>query len=224
MTLMEKGSLVAIFAHPDDEAFGPGGTLALYSKTHDVFVICVTLGQSGKNHHNGDIKNIAKIRCQELLDSAKILGVKKVFFLNYKDGALSNDKYHKIADEIQKITDKLTPEILLTFEERGVSGHIDHIAVSMITHYVFYKAKYAKKLMLFCISEKEAHEFSKDYFIFIPQGYDSQKVDKIIDTSSVHEIRVRAMKEHKSQKKDVVRILKVQEKLPRQELFMIKTK
>ena len=221
---MKKRSLVAIFAHPDDEAFGPGGTLALYSKTHDVFVICVTLGQSGNNHHNGDTKNIAKIRSQELLNSAKILGIKKVFFLNYKDGALSNDKYHKIADEIQKITDKLKPEILLTFEERGVSGHIDHIAISMITHFVFFKVKYTKKLMLFCISEKEAAEFRKDYFIYVPIGNNPSKVDKIVNTSSVYDIRVAAMKQHKSQMKDVIKILKIHEKLPHQELFLIRTK
>ena len=221
---MKKRSLVAIFAHPDDEAFGPGGTLALYSKTHDVFVICVTLGQSGNNHHNGDTKNIAKIRSQELLNSAKILGIKKVFFLNYKDGALSNDKYHKIADEIQKITDKLKPEILLTFEERGVSGHIDHIAISMITHFVFFKVKYTKKLMLFCISEKEVAGFRKDYFIYVPTGNNPSKVDKIVNTSSVYDIRIAAMKQHRSQMKDVIKILKIHEKLPHQELFLIRTK
>ena len=221
---MKKRALVAIFAHPDDESFGPGGSLALYSKTHDVFLICVTLGQSGKNHHNGDIKNIAKIRCQELLDSAKILGIKKVFFLNYKDGALSNNQYHKIGAEIQKITDKLKPEILLTFEERGVSGHIDHIVLSMITHFIFYKVKYAKKLMLFCESEKMISMLRSDYFIYIPQGYNTKNVDKVIDTSQVYDLKVSAMRQHRSQKKDVIKVLKVREKLPRQELFIVKTK
>ena len=220
---MEKRSLVAIFAHPDDEAFGPGGTLALYSKTHDVFVICVTLGQSGKNHHNGDIKNIAKIRFQELLDSAKILGVKKVFCLDFIDGSLSNNQYHKIADEIQKITDKLKPQILMTFEERGVSGHLDHIAVTMIVNHIFEKIKYAKTLMYYCILNKESRGL-KPYFIYVPEGYKKTEVDKVIDISAVNDLKIKALKKHRSQVNDVNRVLKQREKLPKEEYFIIRKK
>ena len=42
-----KPVVVAVFAHPDDEAFGPGGTLAVLSKTHDVYIITVTGGEAG---------------------------------------------------------------------------------------------------------------------------------------------------------------------------------
>ncbi len=220
---MEKQKLVAIFAHPDDEAFGPGGTLALYSKTHDVHLICVTHGESG-NNHNGDTIGLGNIREKELLSSANILGIKKVLFLNHTDGTLSNNMYKDIARDIRQITDELKPEIFMTFDERGVSGHIDHIAVAMITQYLFYRLDYVKTLMLFCISEEEAAEFRPDYFIYIPKGYDPKKIDKVIDTSEVYDTRVNAMKEHKSQMKDVLDILRIQEKLPKQELFFVKNK
>lgn len=58
---MNKQKLVAIFAHPDDEAFGPGGTLALYAKTHDTYLICVTHGEAG-HHHNGDTTGLGSVR------------------------------------------------------------------------------------------------------------------------------------------------------------------
>jgi len=57
---------------------------------------------------------------------------------------------HKIAEEVKKITDSLEPEILMTFESGGISGHLDHIAVSMITSYVFEKADYSKTLLYYC--------------------------------------------------------------------------
>ena len=50
ITSMKRPSLVAIFAHPDDEAFGPAGTLKIYSKTHDIHLICATRGEAGENH------------------------------------------------------------------------------------------------------------------------------------------------------------------------------
>ena len=109
----------------------------------------------------------------------------------------------------------------MTFEERGVSGHIDHIAISMITHFVFFNVKYIKKLMLFCISEKEAAGFRKDYFIYVPTGNNPSKVDKLVNTSSVYDIRVAAMKQHKSQLKDVESILGHYEVLPKREHFLV---
>lgn len=220
---MKKPKLVAIFAHPDDEAFGPGGTLALYSKTHDTYLICVTHGEAG-HHHKGDANGLGSVREKELLRSAKILGIKQVLFLDYVDGMLANFMYRDIARDIREITDKLEPEIFLTFDQCGVSGHIDHITVSMITQYLFYRLDYVKQLMMFCISEKEAAALRPDYFIYIPTGYHPDNVDKIIDVSSVYSKRIRALKTHKSQMKDIVSFLKIHKSLPKQELFFVKNK
>ena len=94
--------IVGVFAHPDDEAFGPGGTLASFAKERDVYTICVTNGDAGQNS-SGKTKELAQIRRDELLASAEVLGIKKVFFLDYKDGTLCNNLYHEIAGKIQTI-------------------------------------------------------------------------------------------------------------------------
>ena len=94
--------LVCIFAHPDDEAFGPGGSIAKFASERDVYLISITNGDAGKSS-NGQSKMLGVIRRKELSASSRILGIKKVFFLNFKDGNLNNNLYHEIALEIEKI-------------------------------------------------------------------------------------------------------------------------
>lgn len=223
MKKMTHPKLVAIFAHPDDETFGPGGTLALYAKTHEVTLICVTRGQAGANHSADTNGDIGTIREKELLNATAILGIDEVIFLNYEDGTLSNNQYHAIARDITDILDRIRPETLMTFEMRGVSGHIDHVAVSMIVHYVFKKIDYARELLLYCEKKAFIKEF-KDYFIFMPPGYDDSEIDLVVDVSPVWEARIRAMHEHKSQIKDVKKILAILETFPKEECFLVEGK
>lgn len=61
INLMGK-KIVCIFAHPDDEAFGPGGTIALLAKKNDVYILCATKGEAGQ-HHNP--KLLEKIKSQK---------------------------------------------------------------------------------------------------------------------------------------------------------------
>src|SRR5688500_16556268 len=97
--------LVCIFAHPDDEAFGPAGSIAKFASERDVYIICVTNGDAddGLTGKKDYAETLGKIRRKELELSAEVLGVKKVFYLEFKDGTLSNNLYHQIADKIEEI-------------------------------------------------------------------------------------------------------------------------
>lgn len=214
--------IVGIFAHPDDEAFGPGGTLATLAKERDVYLLCITNGDAGINSSD-KTEELGEIRRKELLESSKIVGIKEVFFLNYKDGSLSHNLYHEIAEKIQKLISDLQPEILLTYEPRGVSGHVDHMATSMITSYVFEKTDFVKELWYFCVTEA-FKETVKDYFIYWPPGYAKEEISKTIDVSVIWEQKIAAMKKHESQQHDVDRNLKRFETLPKEENFIIITK
>lgn len=215
-----KPVLVCIFAHPDDEAFGPAGTIHKFTKTHDVYLLCATKGQAGQDSRTKTSISLTSQRAQELRESAKILGIKKVYFLGFKDGTLSNNLYHKLADKIQTHLEKLEPEIVLTTENRGVSGHIDHIVVSMVTTFVFLKLPKIKELWYVVISKERAAKM-KDYFIYFPPGYSKDEVDKVVDVSDVWDIKVQAMFAHESQKHDAQRILKHAENNPKEEYFLI---
>lgn len=212
--------IVAIFAHPDDEAFGPAGTLAKLAKDNDVYIICATKGEGGQNYLKNTTGPIEEIRANELRCSAAILGVKKVFFLGFKDGSLSNNVYHELADKIKTILDELRPQILISTELRGISGHIDHVAVAMVTSYVFYKTPYAKTLYRYVMMEQQ-RQMIKDYFIYVPPGYKKSEIDLTVDINGVWQTKISAMNCHKSQKKDVLRLQRRFSKLPKKENFQV---
>lgn len=214
--------VVCIFAHPDDEAFGPGGTIAKLAQRRDVYIICATSGEEGK-FKGGKGKGsgtMANIRREELRRSAKILGVTQVFFLGYHDGTLSNNLYHLIAGDTEKILRKLRPDTLLTYEPRGISGHLDHIAISMVTSYLFERLPFIKKLMQYCALESPERR-KRRYFIHLPPGYKRSEIDLVSDVSKVWDLKLEAMRQHQSQAHDLHRILKRIKHSPREEYFLI---
>jgi len=211
---------VCVFAHPDDEAFGPGGTIALLAKDYEVYIVCATKGESGKNSLD-DTATLGDIRSAELEASARILGVKKVFFLGYTDGTLSNNLYSEIAEKVATYIDDIQPEIVLTYEYRGVSGHIDHVTMSLVTNFIFSHNPSIKKLMMHAVLEDVA-KLRNDYFIYFPPGYKESEIDEVVDTSEVWDTKVKAMHCHASQVHDIKNVLSVYEKRPKKEYFLVR--
>lgn len=214
--LPSKKTVVAVFAHPDDEAFGPAGTIAKLAKENDVYLLCATKGEVGIGR--GDL---GKVRSKELLRSARILGIKKVYFLGFVDGTLSNSLYHKLAKKIEEKFRLLKPEVVLTVENRGVSGHLDHITVSMVTTYVFKRLPFIKTLLYSCLlAENRSGEFD-NYFIYFPPGYKRSEIDLVVDVKDTWDLKIKAMMAHKSQIKDAKRIiLRLQDLSKKEEYFL----
>lgn len=217
-----KKTAVGIFAHPDDEALGPAGTIAKLARDHDVYIICVTNGDAaGKT--NVEKEAIGEIRKEELRQSAKILGVKDIVFLEYRDGMLSNSMYRELADQIRETLELLRPETVVTFEHRGVSGHIDHIVVSFVTTFVTCKLSFVKKTMYYCLNKKRREQIT-DYFVYFPKGYSEEDIDEVVDIEDVWDLKVKAMYCHKSQMHDVEKIYNQLIVLPKKECFLVKKK
>lgn len=211
-------TIAAVFAHPDDESFGPGGTLAKLAKNNRLYLLCATKGEKG----NSSIKistPLAKIRANELKKAGKILGIKKIFFLGFKDGSLNNNRYHQLATKIKKVFLQIRPEVIITYEMRGVSGHLDHIAISLATSFVAVKLKFVKTILYYCLT-KNHRQLIKDYFIFFPPAYKKKEINLTVNLSSVWEKKINAIKAHASQRKDGKEILKIISSLPKEEHFI----
>lgn len=217
-----KKSILCVIAHPDDEAFGPSGTLALLSKKHDVHILCVTDGASDVRFHPMG-ETLAAIRSKELHRSANVIGAKSVHFLGYKDGSLCNNLYHEIAEKIDELCEKLNIRLLITQEPQGVSGHLDHVAVSMITTFVYERRPSIKAVWYYCIT-KEVRASIPTYFIHFPDGYDRKEIDLVVDISGVIPQKIVAIKCHASQSKDVDRILDRMPNFPKEECFLIRSR
>lgn len=145
-------TILAVLAHPDDESFGLGGTLALYARRgYDTYYVCATRGEAGTvdpEHLNG-FKDTAELRTQELMRAAQHLGLKGVFFLGYRDSGMpgSEDNQHpnaqinhpidEVAGHIVRYIRELKPDIVLTFDPIGGYKHPDHIHVHQATKLAF---------------------------------------------------------------------------------------
>ena len=213
-------NIIAVFAHPDDEAFGPSGTIAKLAKDNNVILLCATRGEAGEHHDPAEQARLAQIREKELENSAKILGVKQIHFLGFKDGELCNNLYHKLAESIEHYCKKYQPGMLITTELRGISGHLDHIAVALTTTYVFYRLPYIKELYYYCLTEDRRAQI-EDYFIYFPKGYNKSDIDLTNDISDVWEQKINSIRAHESQKKDGTTIISRLQKLPKAEHFQI---
>lgn len=214
--------IVCVFAHPDDEAFGPAGTIAMYAKSIPVHIVCVTSGDALEEYAKGnDTSSLSQVRKKELEESAKILGVSSVTFLDFKDGGLSNNNYHQVTKKLQQILGDLKPDTLITFSQNGVTGHLDHIAVSMEASYLFEHTSYIKSIMYFCEKREVKEIIGNKYFVYYPHGYLKDEVDVVIDVSEYLELKKRAIKAHVSQKQDAERVFNLFEKYMDKEYFCV---
>ncbi|MCL5611234.1 MAG: PIG-L family deacetylase, partial [Chloroflexi bacterium] len=148
-------TLLAVLAHPDDESFGLGGTLALYArKGFNVYLVCATRGEVGTvdPEHMHGFKSIAELREAELRCAAEHLGLKDVFFLDYRDSGMpgTEDNKHpdaqvvhpvdEVAGRVVKYIRMLKPDVVLTFDPMGGYRHPDHIHIHQATVLAFEKS------------------------------------------------------------------------------------
>jgi LmbE family N-acetylglucosaminyl deacetylase len=108
----------------------------------------------------------------------------------------------------------------MTVEPRGVSCHIDHIAVSMITSFIFERTHSVSELWYYAMNEY-ARSFQKPYFIYFPPGYKDNEIDKVVNIEPVWEQKVSAMHKHKSQQHDIDNLLGAFRKRRKEEYFLI---
>ncbi len=141
MTMPQAPRLMAVLAHPDDEALGVGGTLAKYASAGvEVFLLTATRGDGGRyrgyaqndSHHPGP-EALANIREAELHAAASVLGVREVSLLDYRDRHLDRVNVREAVAAIARHLRRVRPDVVVTFGPDGAYGHPDHVAISQLT-------------------------------------------------------------------------------------------
>ncbi len=147
--------LLAAFAHPDDEAFGTGGTLARYAADGaDVTLVCATRGEAGEIAEGVDAtpETLGAVREGELRCAADTMGVKRLIFLGYRDSGMAgtpenadprayvNAPAEEVVARLVGIIREVKPQVVVTFEPNGGYGHPDHIAIHRHTVAAFHAA------------------------------------------------------------------------------------
>ncbi len=135
--------LLAIFAHPDDESFGAGGTLALHAaRGEPVWLVCATNGdQGGRPGEDADDHSMdPEVRLEELRCACRAMGIAEPIFLGYRDsgmegwgapeGSLAVADLEEVVGRVLAEIRRLRPAVVITFDPGGIYGHPDHVAIS----------------------------------------------------------------------------------------------
>jgi N-acetyl-1-D-myo-inositol-2-amino-2-deoxy-alpha-D-glucopyranoside deacetylase len=179
---MSKYTMLVVLAHPDDESFGMGGTIALYaSRGVDVYLVCATRGEVGEMDPSllEGYQSIADRRESELRCAAGYLGLAGVHFLDYRDSGMpgSPDNAHPqalaaqpldaVAENVVCYMRELKPQVVLTFDPIGGYRHPDHIAIQRATVRAFEQADNPA----FAPGSLPVYKPQRLYFHTMPHGF-----------------------------------------------------
>ncbi len=152
---MMSQTLLALFAHPDDEAFGTGGTLARYADAGVcVTLVCATRGEAGEiaEGTGATPETLGAVREGELRCAAEMMGISELIFLGYRDSGMAgtpenadprayiNAPAEEVIARLVGIIRRVRPQVVVTFEPNGGYGHPDHIAIHRHTVAAFHAA------------------------------------------------------------------------------------
>lgn len=206
-----KKIIFGIFAHPDDEAFGPSGTIMKeIDAGTDVHLMTLTTGQAGTNPDNH--ADLGAVREQEWRKAGELMGVSSLHVLGYEDGHLDNITMQAAAEQIDAIIDQtlaqyeepLTIE-MMSIDTNGISGHIDHIVAGRASCLVFYRRKAVdsrfSRLRLTCVSAHQLPTINTDW-LYMEPGRRDDEIGEVVDATAYHDRIVAVMRAHHTQRGD----------------------
>jgi LmbE family N-acetylglucosaminyl deacetylase len=130
-------TILAVFAHPDDESLACGGTLArLADSGAHVVLLCASRGESGSVRDESLVgaSDLGRVRSEELLEAARTLGIADVLICDHPDGDLRWADVSELHEEIVAAIGRYRPDGVITFAEDGLYWHLDHIGVHERTY------------------------------------------------------------------------------------------
>lgn len=124
--------LLAVFAHPDDEAYGCSGQLARAACRDDTatVLLCLTSGEASTVLASGglDRAGIVRLREERMRRVADRLGVDSLLLPRLPDGRLAHEPLAVLGETVGEVLDAFDPQVVISHDPRGVNAHPDHIA------------------------------------------------------------------------------------------------
>ncbi|HYF71679.1 MAG TPA: PIG-L family deacetylase [Nocardioides sp.] len=130
--ICDLGTVLTVWAHPDDEAYLAGGLLAAV-REHGGRAVCVTATRgeaADPDATPGERAALGALRTRELADSLTVLGVEEHHWLEHPDGGCATADPDSAAARLGCLLDEVRPDTVVTFGPDGFTGHPDHRAVS----------------------------------------------------------------------------------------------
>lgn len=205
-----KKILFGIFAHPDDEAFGPVATLLKeVASGTELHLITLTAGENGTNPDG--LENLGETRLNEWLKAGELIGASSMKHLGYVDNTLNNLNHLEITENIINIVNDVIAnrndiEIeFMSMDLNGITGHIDHIVAGRSACLAFYRLREngipMKKIRLACLSKEVIPDLNTS-FVLMESGRLTDEIDETVDgreyVDKIHEI----MRCHHTQRND----------------------
>jgi N-acetylglucosamine malate deacetylase 2 len=192
-------TILAVLAHPDDETFICGGTLAKYGhEGHHVVLISATKGEMGRRMGvppTESRESIPIVREQELRNSCKALKIEDLRFLGIRDKLLEIQPFDELKKTVLKHIIDVNPDVIITFHE-VLGGHPDHCTIGKATKEAcqdyFMNTDDALKTKLFYLCWKNVADHPETY------GLSPEQITKI-EISSYQPYKLQAFRAHKTQ-------------------------
>jgi LmbE family N-acetylglucosaminyl deacetylase len=211
-----RKTILGVFAHPDDESMGPGGTLARYAAAgHRVAFVTATDGGAGRLYGDRPADNtmLRRRRRLETEKAAEILGVEFRGFLGWEDRKLEHMNILEIEHVLARVIREEKPDVVVTFHASGISHHPDHRVIALGLQGAFLGAARAGWYSDPRVEELPPHTTAKLYYYTLRQtaiaGVDwprtvyassDEEISTVIDTRATADVRWRAIRAHESQR------------------------
>ncbi len=202
------GTVLFVYAHPDDESFGVAGTaMKLADAGHTTALLTLTRGDVGrwfgKDPGSWSPQDLAAERTREWKAAVKVIGFRHARLLEWPDGGLAESPVDRVTADVVGFIRELLPDVVCTFGPEGAgSEHDDHRAASFFAVRGFHRAGMAEEFP----DRGAAHQPRRLFFNaspFIPEmPMIAMTPTHAVDISAYEERKARAFECHKTQFKD----------------------
>ena len=159
----ERLSLLAIFAHSEDESFGPAGTLAKYaSEGIDVSLVAAT------RSHPVEVLDETSGRTRDRSCACRAVGIRRACLFDYQPGGLNQVDPAIIEERLVRLIRELRPQVIVTFAPAGLTGDTDNRMISAAATAAFRDASDSSQFAQHLNEGLIAYAPQKLYYCVLP--------------------------------------------------------